>query len=45
MNPPSIPRNKVVSIGQTAISVVGWGLVIIMILLLLLGVCSGALKK
>lgn len=45
MNPPSIPRNKVVSISQTVISVVGWGLVIIMILLLLLGVCSGALKK
>ena len=45
MNPPSISKDKGVSFGQTAISVVGWIIMGIMFLLLILGVCSGVLKK
>lgn len=45
---PAISKTKqqqLVSVANTVISVVGWVIIGIMVLLLLLGVVSGALKK
>lgn len=47
-NLPAISKSKqqqLVSVGKTVISVVGWAIIGIMMLLLLLGVISGVLKK